>query len=91
MQAIGSSSGRNVGTTRPKPSIVMDDEVLHKDLTVVERSIVVDETVVDDNWQLVTDIAQKDKNKQIGQNRARVWKEYEKQKQKAYLSLMGQP
>ncbi|GKC52492.1 hypothetical protein Tco_1075237, partial [Tanacetum coccineum] len=34
----------------------------------------------------VTDIAQKDKNKQNGQNQARGWKEYKKSKSKANLS-----
>ncbi|GKC27676.1 hypothetical protein Tco_1034970 [Tanacetum coccineum] len=44
-----------------------------------------------DQTDSVTDIAQKDKMKQNGQNRAREWKEYEKSKPKVYTSLMGQP
>ncbi|GJY35410.1 hypothetical protein Tco_0420788 [Tanacetum coccineum] len=37
-QAIGSSPGRNNGTASPESSMVVDDEVLHKLVSMVEKN-----------------------------------------------------
>ncbi|GKA67650.1 hypothetical protein Tco_0767567 [Tanacetum coccineum] len=49
-QAIGSSLGRNDGTTSPESrmdvGIVVDDEVLHKIVSVVEKNELVKELMI---------------------------------------------